>query len=137
MGNEQGEGMAGADAGSSWQQCYSWCTPYSHPHSHHYHATPQYQGNQYQQLLGSASAAANAPSHFSSQQQQQQQQQQHLQMQTAQPLPLDQQHQLPPVGRQTGPRRAISYDGPGRFSVQRWTISRVDARRARSSMISR
>jgi len=107
--------MADADAGSSWQQCYSWCTPYSHPHSHHYHTTPQYQGNQYQQLLGSASAAANPPTHFSSpQQQQQQQQQQHLQMQTAQPLPLDQQHQLHSIGRQTGSRRSVPYDGLGR-----------------------
>ncbi|XP_011345614.1 thyrotroph embryonic factor isoform X3 [Ooceraea biroi] len=107
MGNEGGEGMASANA-TSWQQCYTWCTPYSHPtHHHHPHHPRQYQDNQYQQLPSSTSAAVNASSHYSSSQQH------HLQLQTAQPPPLDQQHPLHPIREQTGLRRAIPYDGPG------------------------
>lgn len=112
MGNEEREEMAGADAAASWQQCYTWCTPYSHPHPHpHHHHTlhpRQYQGSQYQQLPGSASAAANASTtHYPSSQQH------HLQLQTAQPPPLDQQQHLHSIRGQTGLKRALSYDGPG------------------------
>lgn len=108
MGNENGEGMASADAAASWQQCYTWCTPYSHSHSHHSHHPRQYQGSQYQQLPGSASAATNASTHYSSSQQQQH----HLQLQSAQPPPLDQQQHLHPIRGQGGLRR-VPYDGPG------------------------
>ncbi|XP_020286231.1 thyrotroph embryonic factor isoform X1 [Pseudomyrmex gracilis] len=110
MGNEEGEGMAGGDAAASWQQCYTWCTPYSHPHPHHHHHHPrQYQGNQYQQLPASASAAVNTSTHYPSSQQH------HLQLQTAQPPPLDQQQHLHPIRGQTGLSRiTVPYtDGPG------------------------
>lgn len=114
MGNDEGgEGMAGTDAAASWQQCYTWCTPYSHPHPHHHHPhhPRQYQGSQYQQLPGSASAV-NATTHYPSSQQH------HLQLQTAQPPPLDQQQHLHPIRGQTGLRRAVPYDGPGIQSVR-------------------
>jgi len=109
MGNEDGEGMASADAAASWQQCYTWCTPYSHPHPHHHHPhnPRQYQGSQYQQLPGSASAATNASTHYPSSQQH------HLQLQSAQPPPLDQQQHLHPVRGQGGLRRTVPYDGSG------------------------
>lgn len=102
MANDEAEGMAGADAATSWQQCYTWCTSYSHSHPHHHHPQHprQYQGNQYQQQPTSASAST----HYSSSQQH------HLQLQTAQPPPLDQQHHLHPM---RGLRRAIPYEGPG------------------------
>lgn len=107
MGNEEGEGMAGGDAATSWQQCYTWCASYSHPNSQHHHHHPhhprQYQGNQYQQLPSSASAAVST--HYSSSQQH------HLQLQTAQLPSLDQQHH--PMRGQTGLRRTIPYDGSG------------------------
>lgn len=102
MGNENGEGMVGADATASWQQCYTWCTPYSHPHHHHLHHPRQYQDSQYQQLPGSASATTNASTHYPSSQQHS------LQLQSTQPPPLDQQQHLHPVRRRT-----VSYDGPG------------------------
>lgn len=111
-GNEEGnEGMIGADAVISWQQCYTWCAPYSHPHPHHHHPhhPRQYQGSQYQQLQDSASAV-NATTHYPSAQQQQQH---HQQLQAAQPPPLDQQQHLHPITGQVGLRRAIPYDGPG------------------------
>lgn len=110
MGNEDGEGLTGADAAASWQQCYTWCTPYSHPHPHHHpHHPRQYQGNQYQQLPGSTSAATNASTHYPSSQQH------HLQLQNAQPPPppLDQQQHLHPVRGQSGLRRTVPYDGSG------------------------
>lgn len=107
MGNENGEGMAGADAAASWQQCYTWCTPYSHSHSHHSHHPRQYQGNQYQQLPGSASAATNASTHYPSSQQH------HLQLQSPQLSPLDQQQHLHPIRGQGGLRRVVPYDGSG------------------------
>ncbi|XP_039306496.1 thyrotroph embryonic factor isoform X4 [Solenopsis invicta] len=111
MGNEDGEGLTGADAAASWQQCYTWCTPYSHPHPHHHpHHPRQYQGNQYQQLPGSTSAATNASTHYPSSQQH------HLQLQNAQPPPppLDQQQHLHPVRGQSGLRRTVPYDGSGK-----------------------
>ncbi|KAL0126285.1 hypothetical protein PUN28_004996 [Cardiocondyla obscurior] len=110
MGNEEGEGMAGSDASASWQHCYTWCTPYSHPHPHHHHLhhPRQYQGNQYQQLPGSASATTNATTHYPSSQQH------HLQLQNTQPPPLDQQQHLHPIRGQGGLRRAVPYDGPGK-----------------------
>ncbi|CAL1682241.1 unnamed protein product [Lasius platythorax] len=110
MEYEESEEMAGADAAASWQQCYTWCPSYSHPHPHHHHPhhPRQYQGSQYQQLPGSASAAVNASTiHYPSSQQH------HLQLQTAQPPPLDQQQQLHPIRGQAGLRRVISYNGPG------------------------
>lgn len=109
IGNNDGEGMASADATASWQQCYTWCTPYSHSHTHHHHLhhPHQYQGSQYQQLSGSASAMTNASTHYPSSQQQ------HLQLQNTQPPPLDQQQQLHPVRGQNGPRRTVNNDGPG------------------------
>lgn len=113
MGNEEREKMAGADAAAaSWQQCYTWCTPYSHPHPqphhHHPHHPRQYQGSQYQQLPGSASTAVNASTtHYPSSQQH------HLQLQTAQPPPVDQQPHIHPIKGQIGLRRAVAYDGPG------------------------
>ncbi|XP_036144162.1 thyrotroph embryonic factor isoform X2 [Monomorium pharaonis] len=112
MGNEDGEGLTGADAATSWQQCYTWCTPYSHPHPHHHHPhhPRQYQSSQYQQLPESASVATNASTHYSSSQQQQQH---HLQLQTAQPPPLDQQQHLHPIKGQGGVRRTIPYEGSG------------------------
>ncbi|XP_029168144.1 thyrotroph embryonic factor isoform X5 [Nylanderia fulva] len=104
--------MADANPTSSWQQCYTWCTPYSHPHPHHHHPhhPRQYQdGGQYQQLPeGSTSAAANASTtHYPSSQQH------HLQLQTSQPPSLDQQQHLHPTRSQIGHRRVVSYDGPG------------------------
>lgn len=121
MGNEEGEGMAGGDAAASWQQCYTWCTPYSHPHPHHHHHHPrQYQGNQYQQLPASASAAVNTSTHYPSSQQH------HLQLQTAQPPPLDQQQHLHPIRGQTGLSRiTVPYtDGPGILRAQTRQFSR-------------
>ncbi|XP_012218187.1 thyrotroph embryonic factor isoform X9 [Linepithema humile] len=109
-GNEEGEGTAGANVAASWQQCYAWCAPYSHPHPHHNHPhhPRQYQGGQYQQLPGSASAAVNASTHYPFSQQH------HLQLQTAQPPPpLDQQQHLHPIRGQIGQRRAAPYDGSG------------------------
>ncbi|XP_011879722.1 PREDICTED: thyrotroph embryonic factor isoform X2 [Vollenhovia emeryi] len=110
MGNEDGEGMAGADATASWQQCYTWCTPYSHPHPHHHHLhhPRQYQSSQYQQLPGSASVTTNASTHYPSSQQP------HLQLQSTQPPPLEQQQHLHPIRGQGGLRRAVPYDGPGK-----------------------
>ncbi|XP_029670460.1 thyrotroph embryonic factor isoform X3 [Formica exsecta] len=114
MGNEEREKMAGADAAAaSWQQCYTWCTPYSHPHPqphhHHPHHPRQYQDSQYQQLPGSASTAVNASTaHYPSSQQH------HLQLQTAQPPPLDQQPHIHPIKGQIGLRRAVAYDRPGK-----------------------
>ncbi|XP_012218179.1 hepatic leukemia factor isoform X3 [Linepithema humile] len=110
-GNEEGEGTAGANVAASWQQCYAWCAPYSHPHPHHNHPhhPRQYQGGQYQQLPGSASAAVNASTHYPFSQQH------HLQLQTAQPPPpLDQQQHLHPIRGQIGQRRAAPYDGSGK-----------------------
>ncbi|KYN15656.1 hypothetical protein ALC57_12159 [Trachymyrmex cornetzi] len=105
MGNEDGEGMAGADPAASWQQCYTWCTPYSHSHPHHHpHHPRQYQGSQYQQLPESVSAATNASTHYPSSQQH------HLQLQNTQPPPLDQQQHFHPIRGQGGLRRAVSYD---------------------------
>jgi len=104
MGNEDGEGMADADATASWQQCYTWCTPYSHPHP--LHPPRQYQGNQYQQLPGNASVTPNASTHYPSSQQ-------HLQLQNTQPPPLDQQQHFYPIRGQSGLRRTVPYDGPG------------------------
>ncbi|XP_018403018.1 PREDICTED: uncharacterized protein LOC108779945 [Cyphomyrmex costatus] len=110
MGNEDGEGMASTDAAASWQQCYTWCTPYSHPHPHHHpHHPRQYQGSQYQQLPGSASAATNASTHYSTNASQQH----HLQLQSAQPPPLDQQQNFHPIRGQGGLRRIVPYDGSG------------------------
>lgn len=122
MGNEEGEGMAGADAAASWQQCYTWCTPYSHPHPHHHHHHPrQYQGNQYQQLPASVSAAVNTSTHYPSSQQH------HLQLQTAQPPPLDQQQHLHPIRGQTGLRITAPYtDGPGILRAQTRQFSNID-----------
>ncbi|XP_011636631.1 thyrotroph embryonic factor isoform X3 [Pogonomyrmex barbatus] len=110
MGNKDDEGMAGADAAASWQQCYTWCTPYSHPHPHHHHPhhPRQYQSSQYQQLPGSTSAVTNSTStHYPPSQQQ------HLQLQSVQPPPLEQQQHLHPIRGQGGLRRTVPYDGPG------------------------
>ncbi|KYN32505.1 hypothetical protein ALC56_13363 [Trachymyrmex septentrionalis] len=104
MRNEDGEGMAGADPAASWQQCYTWCTPYSHSHPHHHpHHPRQYQSSQYQQP-GSASAATNASTHYPSSQQH------HLQLQNIQTPPLDQQQHFHPIRGQGGLRRAVPYD---------------------------
>ncbi|KYQ51390.1 hypothetical protein ALC60_09556 [Trachymyrmex zeteki] len=112
MGNEDGEGMAGADVAASWQQCYSWCTPYSHPHPHHHpHHPRQYQGSQYQQLPGSASAATNASTHYPSSQQHP------LQLQSTQPPPLDQQQHFHPIRGQGGLRR-VPYDGSEKDRIE-------------------
>ncbi|XP_011060434.1 PREDICTED: thyrotroph embryonic factor-like isoform X2 [Acromyrmex echinatior] len=109
IGNEDGEGMAGADPTASWQQsCYTWCTPYSHSHPHHPHHPRQYQGSQYQQLPGSASAATNASTHYLSSQQH------HLQLQNTQPPSLDQQQHFHPIRGQGGLRRAVPYDESGK-----------------------
>lgn len=117
MANEEGtEGMANsADAAASWQQCYTWCTSYSQPHQHHHHPhhPRQYQGDQYQQLPGSASAV-NASTPYSSPQQH------HLQLQSSgQPSPLNQQQHLHPVRGQAALRRAVPYDGPGILILSR------------------
>lgn len=120
-GNEEGEGTADANVAASWQQCYAWCASYSHPHPHHNHAhhPRQYQDGQYQQLLGSASATVNAPTHYPFSQQH------HLQLQTAQPPPpLDQQQHLHPIRGQIGQRRAVPYDGPGTQYASISTISK-------------
>ncbi|XP_018352133.1 PREDICTED: uncharacterized protein LOC108754378 [Trachymyrmex septentrionalis] len=107
MRNEDGEGMAGADPAASWQQCYTWCTPYSHSHPHHHpHHPRQYQSSQYQQP-GSASAATNASTHYPSSQQH------HLQLQNIQTPPLDQQQHFHPIRGQGGLRRAVPYDESG------------------------
>lgn len=103
----------GADAATSWQQNYTWCAPYSHPHPHHHHHhhhphhPRQYQSNQYQQLPSNTSTI-NAATHYPSSQQH------HLQLQNStQPPPLDQQQHLHAVRGQETLRRAAPYDGPG------------------------
>lgn len=110
MGNEDGKGLTGADAAASWQQCYTWCAPYSHPHPHQHHPQHprQYQGSQYQQLPGSGSCAAtNASTHYPPSQQH------HPQLQSTQPPPLEQQQHLHPIKGQGGLRRTVPYDGSG------------------------
>jgi len=126
MGNEDGEGMAGSDPAASWQQCYTWCTPYSHSHPHH---PRQYQGSQYQQLPGSASAATNPSTHYPSSQQH------HLQLQNTQPPPLDQQQHFHPIRGQGGLRRAVPYDESG-IRVQRIVTISIPILMKRNKAIS-
>ncbi|XP_018059073.1 PREDICTED: uncharacterized protein LOC108694215 [Atta colombica] len=126
MGNEDGEGMAGSDPAASWQQCYTWCTPYSHSHPHH---PRQYQGSQYQQLPGSASAATNASTHYPSSQQH------HLQLQNTQPPSLDQQQHFHPIRGQGGLRRAVPYDESG-IRVQRIVTISIPILMKRNKAIS-
>ncbi|KAK2586583.1 hypothetical protein KPH14_011461 [Odynerus spinipes] len=134
MGSEERKGVACTDAATSWQQYYTWCSPYSHTHPHHQqhqHVNHPYQYQQQQQ-----------PQQQQQQPQQQQQQQQNasggqykqhppsastvnasstlypasqhhqMQLQPAQAPPLHQQQQFHPLPGQCTTRRAAPYDGP-------------------------
>ncbi|KAG7189732.1 hypothetical protein KM043_017399 [Ampulex compressa] len=112
MGSEEGERMTSADATGSWQQYYTWCTPYSHPHPHHQsHPQPnhpaQYQEGQYQPQQPQTTSTVNATSHYPSSQQY------HLQLQPSQAPPLHQQQQFHPLKGHSAARRVAPYDGPG------------------------
>ncbi|XP_066600323.1 LOW QUALITY PROTEIN: thyrotroph embryonic factor [Prorops nasuta] len=121
MGSEEGEGMSGVEAATSWQQYYTWCPPYGHPHSyHHHHNTHQYQqGHQYQQQPPappappapppSASSGNSNANHYATPTSQQHQ----MQLQPAQQPSLHQQQQFHSLRTQPPPRRLAPYDASG------------------------
>ena len=120
MENEEGEGMASADAGASWQQHYVWGNSYPlhhhHPqqqHTHHEHLqTAQYQ----QQLLPSQPGNAI---HFPASQQ-------HLlQLQTSQAPPLQQQTQYHPQYAQTTARRSAYNCGGSGTNLEKFISRKI------------
>ncbi|KAL2728871.1 putative serine/threonine-protein kinase yakA [Vespula squamosa] len=134
MGSEEGKGVVCTDATTSWQQYYTWCSPYSHSHPHHQqhqHLNHPYQYQQQQQqqqqqvtsggINGSGSgqykqhppsaSTMNVTSTLYPASQHHQMQLQPAQQPPPPPTSLHQQHQFHLLPGQCTTRKAVPYDG--------------------------